>query len=203
MAGVALPVYAGLNGLHGFGATIANDYPVRFELPSARRAVATDVAISDFTNAKLIQALADTSSVDRESAAITSPDAFAGLVTRSEQLPAAASPASSLLAISFDLSDPSAATDNRDGGGTLDARKSVRLDGVDVGTTAIRITSGSALFIARDDLRNLLTASGREDLAARITGGERSAAFVSFDEIRRLGFGVRYDPVSDRILVST
>ena len=101
-----------------------------------------------------------------------------------------------LLAVNFNLADP-AGTDSD----VVDTRKGVRVDGVDVGSATIRVTSGSALFIAREDFRKLLNSSGHKDLAARVTDG--AAAFASFDEIRRLGFGVRYDPVTDRILVSS
>jgi hypothetical protein len=98
--------------------------------------------------------------------------------------------------VNFNLADPAGTASD-----VVDTRKSVRVDGIDAGSATIRVTSSSALFIARDDFRKLLNSSGHKDLAARITDG--SAAFASFDDIRRLGFGVRYDPVTDRILVSS
>jgi hypothetical protein len=176
-------------------------YPVRLELPPARGMTRANLATTELTETSLLATLTDIENVEQEA---TSNDLAADtlpLAGQANETAPAGRRNSGLLAIDFNLADPSSATTGDDSSGPIEARKGVRLDGVDVGTTAIRITSGSALFIARDDLRGLLSASGRIDLSERIASG--SAAFVSFDEIRRLGFGVRYDPITDRILVST
>lgn len=200
--GVALPAYATLSAAGGLTAFVSGRpaYPVRIDLAPVVRSSSHAMALKDFTAPGMVAVLAaesETEPVDL----VTSPQAETTMLpVQAAQL---ASPASAegLLAISFDLSDPAGAADVRDGNGAVEARKGVRLDGVDAGSAAIRISSTSALFISRDEFRGLLDASGHKDLAARVAGA--SSGFVSFDEIRRLGFGVRYDPVTDRILVST
>lgn len=194
--GVVLPVVGALPLLRADGLA----YPVRLELPPARGMNRTNLATAGLTDTGLLATLTDIATDEPE--AETDGLAADSLALSAQAGDAAPGQANSgLLAINFNLADPSSATTGDERSSPIEARKGVRLDGVDVGTTAIRITSGSALFIARDDLRGLLSASGRSDLSERIAGG--AAAFVSFDEIRRLGFGVRYDPVTDRILVST
>lgn len=199
---VALPVYATLSAGGGLAALAAGrpDYPVRIELVPVVRASSTMMALEDLTGPGLVAIL--TGEAETETGEPSASEA-ADSVPLAVQAHQSASPSSAggLLAISFDLADPAGAADVRDGNGAVEARKGVRLDGVDAGSAAIRISSTSALFIARDEFRNLLDASGHKDLAERVASA--SSGFVSFDEIRRLGFGVRYDPVTDRILVST
>lgn len=100
-----------------------------------------------------------------------------------------------LLAVNYDL-----ASENTQARETLDVRKSVRFNGRDAGQATIRVGSGSRLFIDSDDLRTLLAAAERTDLAGELSNGQQS--FVGFDEVRERGLNVRYDAVSDRILIS-
>ena len=193
---VAWPLQASWSDLPGIlGGYARAPYPIRIELPPPKPRVLYSLSDGLMPVPEVIEE--DTASAAIETnrlAAVTGP-AMTGL----ESLPPRAeAPAvrGGLLAVNFDLSDPAGSDD-----AVVDTRKKLRVDGVDVGAAAIRVTSGSALFIARDEFRNLLDSSGRKDLAARVIGG--TSAFASFDEIRRLGFGVRYDPVTDRILVSS
>jgi hypothetical protein len=99
-----------------------------------------------------------------------------------------------LLDVTFDLSRPDILDRS-----SLDVRKVVRFNGADAGQATIRVGHGSALFIAREDLRSLLSGAGRVDLADKLaTGAERP--FVAFDEVRQAGLNLRYDAASDRIL---
>lgn len=101
-----------------------------------------------------------------------------------------------LLAIQFDLADPDKSTG---GGSAIEIRKGIRLNGADAGDARIHVDANSRLSIAREELGRLLARSGRQELMWQLG----SAGFVSFDEMRRQGIEVRYDPVSDRVLVST
>jgi hypothetical protein len=101
------------------------------------------------------------------------------------------------LAIQFDLGDPNKSTD---GGSAIEVRKAVRLNGADAGDARIHIDASSTLSIARDELDRLLARSGRRELMSQLSSAGR---FIRFEEMRRHGIDVRYDPVSDRVLVET
>lgn len=120
----------------------------------------------------------------------------AGLRTAEARLPPAQPSTDGLLAVRFDLADPGAF----DGGSAIEIRKAIRLNGADAGQAPIHVDASSRLSIAREELARLLAGSGQQGLSERLGTGER---FVSFDEMRRQGIEIRYDPVTDRVLVST
>ena len=111
------------------------------------------------------------------------------------QIPPASRPAD-LLEVSFDLSRPDMVDRS-----SLDVRKGVRFNGAEAGQATIRVGAGSALFIASEDLRTLLSAASRVDLADRLASGAEQP-FLGFDEVREKGLNLRYDAASDRILIS-
>lgn len=111
------------------------------------------------------------------------------------QIPQADQP-EGLLEVSFNLAEAGAADRS-----SLDVRKGVRFNGADAGQATIRVGSGSALYIASEDLRILLSAAKRADLADRLAAVAEQP-FVGFDEVRQKGLNLRYDAVSDRILIS-
>jgi hypothetical protein len=63
------------------------------------------------------------------------------------------------------------------------------------------VGAGSALNMASEDLRTLLSAAKRVDLVESLAAGAQQP-FVGFDEVRQKGLNLRYDAVSDRILIS-
>jgi len=194
--GVAWPLQASWSDLPGLlNGHAGAPYPIRIELPPVQPRVLYSLSdgILAVPDAVATDPAPAATEVD-QLAAVTVPEAH--VIEPAQAVTDAPATRGGLLAVNFDLADP-AGSDSA----VVDTRKSVRLDGVEVGSATIRVTSGSALFIARDDLRNLFNSSGHKDLASRVSGG--GAAYASFDEIRRLGFGVRYDPVTDRILVSS
>lgn len=174
---------------------------IRIELPAVKvveAAQATDL---------------DVSVILREAAASTEPQANAepdqglelamapaGQVRDLEQDVAAQIPQADqpegLLEVSFNLAEAGAADRS-----SLDVRKGVRFNGADAGQATIRVGSGSALYIASEDLRTLLSAAKRVDLVESLAAGEQQP-FVGFDEVRQKGLNLRYDAVSDRILIS-
>jgi hypothetical protein len=101
------------------------------------------------------------------------------------------------LAIQFDLGDPDKSTG---GGSAIEVRKAVRLNGADAGDARIHIDDSSTLSMARDELDRLLARSGRRELMGQLSS---AGQFIRFEEMRRHGIDVRYDPVSDRVLVET
>ena len=127
------------------------------------------------------------------------PDAPASLAAAVAAMPPggeATSGTVQLAAVRFDLAQA-----DRLGGTALDVRKAVRFNGTPAGSATIRVGNGSALFIASGDLRDLLVAAQRSDLADNLSGSGEEA-FVGFDEARRFGLGLSYDPLSDQIHIS-
>ena len=191
--GIALPLQASWSDLSGILNGYGAPYPVRFELPPVKPRVLYSISDGILPDSEAIPTAAERTEVEEGKLAAVTLTASPAIAPPQTPAVAPAAPGR-LLAVNFDLADPAGSD-----GSVVDTRKNVRIDGLEVGSAAIRVTSGSALYIARDDLRNLLNTSGHKDLAALVSGGP---AFASFDDIRRLGFGVRYDPVTDRILVS-
>lgn len=111
----------------------------------------------------------------------------------------AATRAGGLLAVDFDLSRPYDGASVAEDGEAIDVRKSVRLNGAEAGSAKIRVTSGSTLLMARDELGRLLARAGLAELAGQVGSG----GYVSFDDMRDKGITVRYDPVTDRLIVTT
>lgn len=203
----ALPVHVGFaNLLHSQSnsGSPPNAYPIRIQLSPVQGAVGsgTTVALPSAQDAAAKPADFDSSMATETTQIETTGTVASALEQRSGDMNSSSSP-NRLLAINFNLSDPLAISDDRDGNAVFEATKNIRLNGADAGRTTIRVTSGSALFIARNELSDLLEAAGRKDLSAGLAEIGSPGRFVSFDEMRKLGLGVRYDPVSDRILVST
>jgi len=111
----------------------------------------------------------------------------------------AATRAGGLLAVDFDLSRPYDGASIADDGEAIDVRKPVRLNGAEAGSATVRVTPGSTLLMAREELGRLLARAGLAELAGQVGSG----GYVSFDDMRDKGITVRYDPVTDRLLVST
>jgi len=101
-------------------------------------------------------------------------------------------------AVEFDLSTDSAAGA---GGSAIELRKAVHLNGAEAGSAAIRVSAGSTLAIAVDELRALLEGADQGDLAGRIARPDAAERFVEFEELRRQGIDVRYDAAADRVVV--
>jgi hypothetical protein len=200
VAGVAAvslgDVFAGWNSLAGRGSSAAGEYPVRVVLP-VPPASAEDTAEALAADAP--QAV-DQVPADTAEPAAADGEALAGDRALAETArPALRSGESGLLPVEFDLADPGA-FGSGDGGSAIELRKAVRLNGADAGDARIRVSGSSTLSIAREELGRLLARSGQRELVGQMGSGGQ---FVSFEEMRRQGIEVRYDPVSDRILVST
>lgn len=195
-------VFAGWNSFAGRGPSAHGGYPVRIELPapaagtSGAEALPADALPVDADEASR-QAPADADTTDPVAAV---DEALPGGGELAEPVRPALRPSTDgLLAIQFDLADPGA-FGSGNGGSAIELRKAVRLNGADAGDARIRVSGSSTLSIAREELGRLLARSGQRELIGQLGS---DGQFVSFDEMRRQGIEVRYDPVSDRILVST
>ena len=108
-----------------------------------------------------------------------------------------------LAAPDFDLADPYAArSEAGSGGSALVIVRPARINGRDAGSAGIRVSAQSTLSIEASALARMLERAGHGDLAGRIGDGSDSAGFIGFDELRRQGIDVRYDPESNHILIA-
>lgn len=182
--------------IYGRGSSAPGEYPIRIVLPQ------TGPEAEEDRSPARPEPTAVAVEID-DSEASAAADQLADLTG---QLPAdtifgetggAAHPsADGLLAIHFDLADPDRPTVD---GSAIEIRKAIRLNGADAGDARIHVDANSQLSIAREELGRLLARLGRQELMGQLDPARR---FVSFDEMRRQGIEVRYDPVSDRVLVS-
>jgi len=109
-----------------------------------------------------------------------------------------------LLSLKYDLSDPSTLNEDNAAAAEVEIAKQVRVNGTDVGQATIRVTSGSTLLIARDEVVSLLETAGQTEMAKALTAeAAASGRFVSFEELRQRGMEVRYDAATDRIALSS
>ena len=194
VAGVAAlslgDLVAGWYSWAGRGALAPGDYPVRIVLRHDAPAGGADALPAGGAEADAALGAEDTE-------AAAEPVAAPGEAPAGPRVTPPAQPsADGLLAVRFDLADPGAF----DGGSAIEIRKAIRLNGADAGQARIHVGASSRLSIAREELARLLARSGQQELSESLGAGER---FVSFDEMRRQGIEIRYDPITDRILVST
>ena len=182
-------------------------YPIRLEMRSVRKVISPHTVpippIKPAQSAPLRQANPATPDGASPEVAMKGSDPekiSAGTVPVANTVSGASrrAVANGLLPIRFDLSNPRSSTPSS-GAPAIDITKPVRLNGADAGSAVIHVRSDSQLFVERDEIRAIVAKAGLKELADRIgRSGE-----VSFDELRNKGLAIRYDPVSDRVLVST
>lgn len=122
---------------------------------------------------------------------------------------------SELLAVDYDLaklkpSQPAAASetlgskaayDSEDG--SLTVTKQLLVDGKSRGSATIRIEEGAQILIATASVADALGPQ-IENLPRRISGALATrTGFIPFHELRGAGIAVEYDPVTDRVSLST
>lgn len=181
-------------------------YPIRIDLEAVsemtaqrdrarQTARAVDVAAQDPSLAEMISLnplLAPPSEADVPLAnaalsegpgAVTSPEADG--IGRSAPRVAGVS---GILAIDFDLEGgPQSAS-------TLEVSKDLQREGQVVGQIAIRVDNNSAIYVARADLVRLVPTAPAE---VQALGDE----FVPLATLRSSGVNLRYDPISDRLVL--
>lgn len=91
--------------------------------------------------------------------------------------------------LNFDLgAGPEAAS-------TIEVRKTVRLNGADVGTLNVRIDESARLYANGSQLAALLPPESVRPAAS-------ADQFLSFDQLRNAGVDIRYDPTQDRLTIA-
>lgn len=186
---------AGWYAVTGRGPSAAGEYPVRIALRQSGPA----------SGSRLLAPAPELGAAEYEAdgEAATTADDAADLLRQPSASPSVTAATSDRgaatdrsLVIQFDLAD---AAESWVGGSAIEIRKAIRVNGADAGDASIHMNASSELSIAREELGRLLAGSGRQELVGKLGSGGR---FVSFDEMRSHGIEVRYDPVSDRILIS-
>lgn len=119
-----------------------------------------------------------------------------------------------MLAVDYDLArlTPKMAPTNSSAGrkpqfnaqdGSLTVSKPLLVDGQSRGSATIRIEEGAQIFIATSSVADAL-GSRVETLPTRISSALATrSGFIPFNELRGAGIAVEYDPVTDRVSLST
>ena len=109
-----------------------------------------------------------------------------------------------VLAINYDLVSLEAAPEKIDSSdGSLTVEKQLIVDGVSTGEATIRIESGAQILISTTSVARAL-GDRTEALPRRISSAlAKSTGFIPFYELRSAGIDVAYDPITDRVTLST
>jgi hypothetical protein len=87
--------------------------------------------------------------------------------------------------------------------GSLTVQKQLYVNGVSSGAATIRIDEGAQILIATKSVA-LALGDKTEALPRRISGAlAKGTGFIPFYELRSAGINVTYDPVNDRVSLST
>lgn len=78
---------------------------------------------------------------------------------------------------------------------TIEVRKTVRVNGADVGALTVRIDESARLYANGSQLSALLPPDSVKPAAA-------ADQFLSFDQLRSAGVNIRYDPTQDKLMIS-
>ncbi|MFZ9396298.1 MAG: hypothetical protein ACO25F_09600, partial [Erythrobacter sp.] len=87
--------------------------------------------------------------------------------------------------------------------GSLTVTKPLLVDGKNRGSATIRIEEGAQIYIATASVADAL-GDQADTLPRRIAGALATrSGFIPFHELRGAGIAVEYDPVTDRVSLST
>ncbi len=109
-----------------------------------------------------------------------------------------------VLPINYDLTSLEPVPEKIDrSSGSLTVEKQLYVDGVSSGAATIRIEEGAQILIATKSVAQAL-GNRTETLPRRISGAlAKGTGFIPFYELRGAGIDVSYDPVNDRVSLST
>lgn len=105
-----------------------------------------------------------------------------------------------LAQIDFDLGAATASEGSRTSPSRnrVEVTKPLYFEGAELGSLTITIDQNARLFAQRSDLQTLLQS---DEAAARRIGRIGADGLVSFQRLREFGVSLRYDPISDRIVL--
>lgn len=86
------------------------------------------------------------------------------------------------------------------GDGAIQIRKQLMLDNTQLGTITISIDDSERLFADREGLAGLLS---QTDIDTAPLERLAPSDFVSFQRLRQYGLNLKYDPITDRIILET
>lgn len=183
--------------------TVLPGYPLRVALPDAEPLPAEELAglIADHTapadKASEMERASPTAS-NRDLAGITDKEPGLALATPVQLRPG------EFIAVDYDigtLEPVSEKLDRKDG--SLTVSKPLLVDGVAAGSATIRIEEGAQILISASAVAKALGPKA-ESLPKRIsTALAKGSGFIPFYELRGAGISVVYDPVRDRVAMST
>ncbi len=219
------PLVAGQDGAGHFGS-----YPLRLDLPRAQPVAADELAGLAERHEAIAQlglSLPGTAGAGEPARATGFAAAFASLIDggaqRASQRPSDSASVRELapgemLPLDYDLaklvpSQPRSEAATRAGArgearfnaedGSLTVSKPLLVDGKSRGNATIRIEEGAQIYIATASVADAL-GSQAETLPRRISGALATrTGFIPFHELRGAGIAVEYDPVTDRVSLST
>ena len=177
----------GLGRLPGFS---RDSYAVRFVLPDSQRAV----ALTDSAGLREAPLTAVAEAPEPEPSAAPEPAQVAAASTLPVPTAARAalrSKVPGLIALSYNLSGGAAAGD------AIEVDKPVSIAGADAGRIALRIDGNARVYAQGKRLAAIIAAQSGEQSVPKGLGED----FVSLEAIRKLGIGVRYDAIRDRLVV--
>ncbi len=128
----------------------------------------------------------------------------AGPTNDAEQLAIVDLKPGEVLALNYNLVSLEAAPEKIDSSdGSLTVEKQLIVDGVSTGEATIRIESGAQILISTTSVARAL-GDRTEALPRRISSAlAKSTGFIPFYELRSAGIDVAYDPITDRVTLST
>ena len=183
----------------------SSQYPVRIALPAAAplQVEKLDALIRDHEAGGSPQ-LTPAQMTEQSNERSEPGQAGEALQDRAEQLANVDLAPGEVLAINYDLTSLKAAPEKLDRtDGSLTVEKQLFVDGVSTGEATIRIESGAQILISTTSVAKAL-GDKTEALPRRISGAlAKSTGFIPFYELRSAGIDVRYDPITDRVSLST
>ena len=197
------PPRADIQPILASGQTATAQYPVRVALPDAQPLPTEQLedvirehkagATPSFAEAESLNSgRNDSQAIDQKP------------TTEADQLAALDLAPGEVLAINYDLTnlEPAPEKVNREDG-SLTVDKQLYVDGVSIGQATIRIESGANILISTTSVAQAL--GDRADaLPRRISSAlATNSGFIPFYELRGAGIGVSYDPITDRVSLST
>lgn len=174
-------------------------YPQRIALPQT-----SDIAIEEYSRLVGEGELRISPTKQDEVLADKAVKSEVPQLAQSDPAPAADLGPGEFLPVEYDIAtlEPSQAHYDRSDG-SLEVRKSLYVDGVSAGAATIRIEEGAQILIATASVAKALGAK-TELLPKRIAGAlATGVGFIPFYELRGAGLTVEYDPVNDRVSLST
>lgn len=163
-------------------------YAVRFALPDSQRMVSLTDSAPEVPQVEIAEA--------PEPEPVDAPEPAQVAATSTLPAPTVAraaerSKVAGVIALSYSLAG------GAESGDAIEVDKPVSIAGADAGRIALRIDGNAKVFVEGKRLAAIIAAQSGEQAVPGGLGED----FVSLEAIRKLGIGVRYDAIHDRLVV--